>query len=70
LVRRLPHAEGIAATLVRMRETGSFSLFREAGWPNDPMLPVIASLAYKQGAGHQENSAVLTAALSHWAAAR
>lgn len=70
LVRRLPHSEAIAATLVRMRETGSFSLFRETGWPDDPMLPVIASLAYKQGAGHQENSAVLTAALSHWAAAR
>ena len=70
LVRRLPHSKAIAATLVRMRETRSFSLFRETGWPDDPMLPVIASLAYKQGAGHQENSAVLSAALSLWAAAR
>lgn len=64
LVRRLPHEEAITTTLKRIQETGSCSLFRQTGWPDDPLLPVIVSLAYKQGSGHQENSAVLNAALS------
>lgn len=68
LVQRLPYPEAIEGTVKRLRETESSLLLHQTGWPDDLMLPVIASLAYKQGAGHQENSAVLNAALSLWAA--
>lgn len=68
LVQRLPHPDAIEGTVKQMRETESSLLLRETGWPDDLILPVIASLAYKQGAGHQENSDVLNAALSLWAA--
>lgn len=66
LVRRLPHEEAITTTLKRMRQTDSFTLFRQTGWPDDPMLPVIASLAYKQGSGHQENTDILNVAVARF----
>lgn len=34
-----------------------------AGWRGDPLLPLVASLAWKQAAGHQDNEEVLAAAL-------
>ena len=34
------------------------------GWGIDPLLPIIASLAYKQGAGHQENRKMLKTLLN------
>ena len=34
------------------------------GWSGDPLLPIIASLAYKQGAGHQENAEMMQAAVA------
>lgn len=64
LVRRLPATEAIAATLRALNQPACRSYLDDTGWTGDPLLVVIACLAYKQGAGHQENGDVLRAAVA------
>lgn len=66
LVRRLPPKEAIAATLRNLQRPECAAYLARTGWSGDPLLPIIASLAYKQGAGHQENAEVLQAAVARY----
>ncbi|MEO5917141.1 MAG: hypothetical protein ABIS50_23125 [Luteolibacter sp.] len=63
LVDRLSPSDAINRTLAVMQLPQCQDYLRKTGWSHDPLLPIIASLAYKQGAGHQENRDVLDAAL-------
>lgn len=63
LVRRLAPADAIAATLADLRHPEAVAYLAKTGWDGDPILPVIASLAYKLGAEQQENADMLTAVL-------
>lgn len=64
LVRRMAAADAIAATVVELERPECRGYLDETGWSGDPLLPVIACLAYKQGAGHQENREALRAAVA------
>lgn len=64
LVSRRPERDAIAATLKNLDRPRCRAYLQKTGWGGDPLQVIIASLAYKQGAGHQENSSVLKAALS------
>ena len=64
LVRRLPATEAIASTLRILSQPACRGYLTETGWTGDPQLAIIACLAYKQGAGHQENGDVLRAAVA------
>lgn len=64
LVRRHAPAEAIRCTLASLQSTACHSYLAETGWSGDALLPVIAGLAWKQGAAHQENRTVLEAALA------
>lgn len=63
LVKRLGSANSIQQTLAELDSTACRAYLQKTGWSSDPILPVLACLAYKQGAGHQENRDVLMAAL-------
>jgi hypothetical protein len=63
LVKRLPPAEAIHQTIAKLRSPACSKYLARTGWSGEPLLPIIASLAYKQGAGHQENRDVLNIAL-------
>ena len=64
LVRRLPPADAISATLTDLRRPTAAAYLQKTGWTGNPLLPLIASLAWKQGAGHQENRIILSAAVA------
>ena len=64
LVRRLAAADAIAATLRDLNQPACRGYLNETGWTADPLLAIIACLAYKQGAGHQENGDVLGVAVA------
>jgi len=64
LVRRLPAADAIAATLRVLNQPPCRNYLDDTGWTGDPLMAIIACLAYKQGAGHQENVEVLRAAVA------
>ena len=64
LVKRLPPADAITETLQQLGHPACVAYLKRTGWRGDPILPIIASLAYKQGAGHQENENVLKAAVA------
>ncbi len=59
LVRRMPPEEAIQAALRELRRPECAAYLTKTGWADDPLRPVIACLAYKQGAGHQENREIL-----------
>jgi hypothetical protein len=63
LVERLAHKEAIAAALEAMQRPECRRYMEETGWDDKPLLAVIVCLAYKQGAGHQENTELLSAVL-------
>lgn len=63
LVKRMSPEESIKQTLVALDSAACRSYLQKTGWSSDPILPVLVSLAYKQGAGHQDNLDVLDAAL-------
>ena len=63
LVSRLDPTSAITATIELLRRAEPAAYLAKTGWPNDPILPIIASLAYKQGANQQDNQDMLTAAL-------
>ncbi len=64
LVQRFAPVEAISATLAELRRPAAEAYLRKTGWSENPLLPVIASLAWKQGAGHQENRIILDAAVA------
>jgi hypothetical protein len=66
LVERLRHQDAINATLNDLKQDAYMSYLKKTGWNTEPILPIIASLAYKQGARHQDNEKVLEAALYAW----
>ena len=59
LVERLSPAAAIRKTCSILETPDCRDYLEKTGWSGDPLLPVIASLAYKQGAGHQENAEIL-----------
>ncbi len=63
LVERLSPADAITKTCSILESPACRGYLQLTGWSCDPLLPIIASLAYKQGAGHQDNGAVLKAAV-------
>jgi hypothetical protein len=64
LVKRLPDKDAISATLTSLRLPQCREYLGRTGWDGDPLLPLIASLAFKQGAGHQDNREILKSAIS------
>ncbi len=59
LVRRRPSSQAIAETIDSLEHPSSRQYLAGTGWQADPILPIIASLAWKQGAGHQDNGNIL-----------
>lgn len=63
LVDRLVPAEAIKKTIDALETQCCAEYLARTGWSVNPLLPIIASLAFKQGAEHQDNAEVLDAAL-------
>jgi aminoglycoside phosphotransferase (APT) family kinase protein len=63
LVERLGHKQAITAALEAMQRPECRNYLEKTGSSGDQLLAVIACLAYKQGARHQDNAEVLAAAL-------
>jgi hypothetical protein len=59
LVERLSPADAIRKTSLILESPACRDYLDKTGWSGDPLLPIIASLAYKQGAGHQENGEMM-----------
>jgi hypothetical protein len=65
LVSRSPPPEAIVTALECLRCPVAAAYLTKTGWKGDSMLPIIASLAYKQGAKQQDNEDILNAAVKH-----
>jgi hypothetical protein len=64
LVERMPAKEAITKTCQILKSPDCAAYLESTGWGIDPLLPIIASLAYKQGAGHQDNRDMLETLLN------
>lgn len=64
LVARMEAAEAIAHTMDLLARPPFCEHLRRCGWLDSPLLPILASLAWKQGAGHQDNTEILQMALA------
>lgn len=64
LVSRLQPSAAIARTLGMLKSTACRDYLAATGWSCDVLLLVIVSLAYKHGAGQQDNQDMLDAALA------
>jgi thymidylate kinase len=64
LVERLAPANAIRKTIEVLDQASCTDYLEGTGWGSGSLLPVIASLAFKQGAGHQDNSGFLAAAVA------
>jgi hypothetical protein len=64
LVDRMPAKEAITKTCQILKSPDCAAYLKSTGWAGDPLLPIIASLAYKQGAGHQDNRDMLETLLN------
>lgn len=64
LVERLKPQNAIRKTCSLLESPACKSYLQKTGWNGNPLLPIIACLAYKQGAGHQENAEILMVCLS------
>lgn len=65
LVLRLPVIEAVRSCIEVFRSAECSAYLDRTGWGNRPLLMIIACLAYKQGAGHQDNSDALDGALEY-----
>lgn len=63
LVARMQASEAIGHTIDKLSRPPFCDHLRRCGWVGSPLLPILASLAWKQGAGHQDNAEVLKAAV-------
>jgi len=63
MVARLAPASAIAATQRELKRPECAAYLAATGWTGEPLLPILACLAYKQGARHQDNTEVLAAAV-------
>ncbi len=63
LVNRLSSEDAIRRTVTNLESSPCGEYLCKTGWSGTPLLTIIASLAFKQGAGHQENTEVLRAAV-------
>jgi len=64
LVKRLGCRRALGVTRAALATPGCRQYLHKTGWSGDPLLPIVACLAYKQGAGHQDNTEVLDAAVA------
>jgi len=64
LVERLEPSEAVGRAIERLEESVCSSYLAKTGWPSNPILTIIACLAYKEGARHQEKREILSAALA------
>jgi hypothetical protein len=64
LVERLSPQDAIRKTCSILESPACRDYLDKTGWSGDPQLPVIACLAYKQGAGHQENREMMVEILN------
>jgi hypothetical protein len=60
----IAHKEAIAAGLEAMQRPECRRYLEETGWGDKPLLPILACLAFKQGAGHQDNRDMLETLLN------
>jgi hypothetical protein len=63
LVDKLSPVEAVRKAILAMESQRCADYFKWTGWSENPVLPIIASLAFKEGAAHQDNIQVLEAAL-------
>ena len=63
LVQRLNPKDSITATIAALETPACRKYLHETGWTGSPLDPIIACLAFKQGAAQQDNLGVLKAAL-------
>jgi hypothetical protein len=63
LVERLAPKDAIIKTITALETRRCAEYLAKTGWSGNPMLPIVASLAFKQGAGHQDNTEILDTAL-------
>lgn len=66
LVERLAPSAAIERTCAMMDQSVCRQYLEKTGWSGNTILPIIASLAWKQGAGHQENASILEAAVREY----
>jgi hypothetical protein len=64
LVRKKPPTQAINETIHALKAPTCADYLERTGWGDDPLLPIIACLAWKQGAGHQENAEILDVMLN------
>lgn len=64
LVNQLTHEQAMVATIAKLGLESCENHMRRCGWQGSMILPLIASLAWKQGAGHQDNHEILQDALA------
>lgn len=62
LVDRMDHEAALRQAAIRLSRPNFREHLVRAGWHGDALLPVVASLAWKQGEGHQDNLDILRAA--------
>jgi hypothetical protein len=67
LVKHLSHREAIVSSCEKLKQDACEQYIRACGWKGSFLLPVIASLAWKQGAGHQDNQEILDVAVQVFA---
>jgi hypothetical protein len=63
LVQRMKPPQAVRHTCGLLELPRCRKHLEENGWPGNILLPIIASLAWKQGAGHQDNEHMLEAAV-------
>ncbi len=64
LVRRLTPTAAIFFTIRELKRPECVNYLTRTGWQINPLFPIIACLAYKQGAGHQDNLVILRTAIA------
>jgi hypothetical protein len=63
LVKKLPAVSAVRSVIEVLRGPECSAYLERTGWGGRPLLAIIACLAYKQGAGHQDNSDAINGAL-------
>jgi len=64
LVVRMSPLDAIRECENRLSQPDCIQYLKKTGWEEETLLPIITSLAFKQGAGHQDNEKVLEAGVA------